>query len=58
MLSCSKFERRIQMELEQRDERYESNPQRRERVARRDEQSAVKPPFASEGLEQVRDSHC
>ena len=46
------------MQLEQRDERYESNPQRRERVARRDEQAAVKPPFASEGLEQVRDSHC
>ncbi|MGY3343905.1 MULTISPECIES: hypothetical protein [unclassified Bradyrhizobium] len=46
------------MELEQRDERYESNPQRTEPVARRGEQAAVKPPFASEGLEQVRDSHC
>ncbi|SFI35083.1 hypothetical protein SAMN05216525_107223 [Bradyrhizobium sp. Gha] len=46
------------MELEQRDERHESNPQRTEPVARRAEQAAVNPPFASEGLERVRDSHC
>jgi len=46
------------MELEQHDERREQNRQHSEPVASRAEQAAVDPPFASEGLEQVRDSHC
>ncbi|MCG2630859.1 hypothetical protein L6654_29950 [Bradyrhizobium sp. WYCCWR 13023] len=46
------------MELEQRDERRKSNRQPAEPAASRAEQAAVDPPFASEGLEQVRDSHC
>ena len=46
------------MELEQHDERCETNRQPAERVAPRAEPAAVSPPFASEGLEQVRDSHC
>ena len=46
------------MELEQHDERGESKRQHTEPVASPAEQAAVRPPFASEGLEQVRDSHC
>lgn len=46
------------MELEQRDERRESSPPHSEPKASHDEPAAVSPPFASEGLEQVRDSHC
>ena len=46
------------MELEQHDERRETTRQRAEPVASQAEHAAVSPPFASEGLEQVRDSHC
>ncbi|WP_271618012.1 hypothetical protein ACNJX9_16505 [Bradyrhizobium sp. DASA03076] len=46
------------MELEQHDERHESNREHTAPVASPAEQAAVDPPFASEGLEQVRDSHC
>jgi hypothetical protein len=46
------------MELEQHDERHESNRQHTEPAAPRAEQAAVDPPLASEGLERLRDSHC
>ncbi|WP_167353954.1 hypothetical protein [Bradyrhizobium manausense] len=46
------------MELEQHDKHRESNRQHTEPVVSPAEQAAVDPPFASEGLEQVRDSHC
>lgn len=46
------------MELQQHDERRESNRPHIEPVAPRAQQAAVNPPFASEGLEQLRDSHC
>lgn len=45
------------MEAQQHDERHESNTQT-EPSASAAEQAAFTPPFASEGLERVRDSHC
>jgi hypothetical protein len=57
MLSCSNS-KGASMELEQHDERRESNRQPSEPAAPRAEQAAARPPFASEGLEQLRDSHC
>lgn len=45
------------MELEQNDDR-ESNRPHTEPAASRDEHTAISPPLASEGLEQIRDSHC
>ena len=46
------------MELEQQDERRESNRQDAQPVTSRNEHAAVSPPLAGGGLEQVRDSHC
>ncbi|MBR0689393.1 hypothetical protein JQ612_07060 [Bradyrhizobium manausense] len=46
------------MELEQHDERHGSERRQTGEPAAAAEQAVVNPPFASEGLEQVRDSHC
>ncbi|MBR1091121.1 hypothetical protein JQ621_27000 [Bradyrhizobium manausense] len=46
------------MELKQHDERRESNRKHTEPVVPRAEQAAVGPPFASDGLEQLRDINC
>lgn len=46
------------MEPQQRDEAHKSDRQQTERSASPAAQAVVNPPFASEGLEQVRDSHC
>ncbi len=46
------------MEPQHGDERRETNRQRPERSVSSAEPAVVNPPFASEGLEQVRDSHC
>lgn len=46
------------MELEHQDERHDQDRRQTEKPASPAEQAAVNPPFASEGLEQVRDSHC
>lgn len=46
------------MELEQQDERHDQDPRRTEKSPSPVGQAVVNPPFASEGLEQVRDSHC
>ena len=45
------------MELEQHDDRESKRPHT-EPAAPRDDYAAISPPLASEGLEQVRDSHC
>jgi hypothetical protein len=46
------------MELEHQDERHDQDRRQTEKSTSRAEQAVVNPPFASEGLEQVRDSHC
>jgi len=46
------------MELEHHDERHDQRARQTEKPASPAEQAVVNPPFASEGLEQVRDSHC
>ncbi|WP_164937207.1 hypothetical protein [Bradyrhizobium vignae] len=46
------------MELEHREERGEVERQKTERSEPRAEQATFTTPLASEGLEQVRDSHC
>ncbi|WP_174221574.1 hypothetical protein [Bradyrhizobium vignae] len=46
------------MELEHREERDEVERQKTERSEPRAERAAFTTPLASEGLEQVRDSHC
>jgi len=46
------------MELEHRNEAHKSDRPQPERPASSAEHAVVNPPFASEGLEQVRDSHC
>jgi hypothetical protein len=46
------------MEPEHSDDRHDQDRQRSEPPASRAEQAVFKPPFASEGLEQIRDSHC
>jgi hypothetical protein len=46
------------MEPQPRDEAHKSDRQQSERSASPAERVAVNPPFASEGLEQLRDSHC
>lgn len=46
------------MEPQHRDEAHKSDRQQSERSASTAEHAVVNPPFASEGLEQVRDSHC
>lgn len=46
------------MELEHHDERHDQDRRQTEKPAPPAEQAVVNPPFASEGLEQVRDSHC
>jgi hypothetical protein len=52
------FERQI-MEPEQRDDRHRADTRHTRQRSEPDvEQAVVTPPLASEGLEQVRDSHC
>ncbi|WP_426419070.1 hypothetical protein [Bradyrhizobium genosp. A] len=46
------------MELEQHDERHDQDRRQTEKSVSPAEQAVVNPPFASEGLEKVRDSHC
>jgi hypothetical protein len=46
------------MEPQHQDEAHERDPQPTERPASPAEQVDFNLPFASEGLEQVRDSHC
>lgn len=46
------------MELEHHDERHDQDRRQTEKSASPAEPVVVNPPFASEGLEQVRDSHC
>lgn len=46
------------MELEQQNERHDQDRRQTEQSPSPAEQAVVNPPFASEGLEQVRDSHC
>jgi hypothetical protein len=46
------------MEPQHHDEAPKLDRQPTERPASSAEQAVVNPPFASEGLEQVRDSHC
>ncbi|WP_426407876.1 hypothetical protein [Bradyrhizobium ganzhouense] len=46
------------MELEQHDERHDQDARQTEKSASPARQAVVNPPFASEGLEQIRDSHC
>ena len=46
------------MEPQHRNEAHESDRQQTEPPASTAEHAVVNPPFASEGLEQVRDSHC
>ena len=45
------------MEL-RRDEHHESDRPQTDPSALNAERAPVNPPFASEGLEQIRDSHC
>lgn len=40
------------------DERHDQDRRQTEKSAPPAEPAVVNPPFASEGLEQVRDSHC
>ena len=46
------------MELELRKDRHASEPAETKRSEPDAEQAAFTAPFASEGLERVRDSHC
>lgn len=46
------------MEPEHHDERHDQDRRQTEKPASPAEQAVVNLPFASEGLEQVRDSHC
>ncbi|WP_194482038.1 hypothetical protein [Bradyrhizobium sp. CCBAU 53338] len=46
------------MEPQHRNEARKPDRQQAERSASSAEHAAVNPAFASEGLEQVRDSHC
>jgi len=46
------------MEPQQRDEAHESDRQQADRSASPAKRDDFNPPFASNGLEQVRDSHC
>lgn len=46
------------MELELRKDRHASEPTEAKRSEPNAEQAPFTAPFASEGLEQVRDSHC
>ncbi|MBR0787070.1 hypothetical protein [Bradyrhizobium iriomotense] len=46
------------MEPELREDQHASVPKDSERPEPNAEQAAFTAPFASEGLEQVRDSHC
>lgn len=46
------------MELEQHDEHHDQDRRQTEKSASPAEQAVVNPPFASEGPEQIRDSHC
>lgn len=46
------------MELEHREDRADKDAPATEQSATNADQAAFTPPFASEGLEQVRDSHC
>lgn len=46
------------MELEQREDRGEVERQETEHSEQSADQATLTTPFASEGLEQVRDSHC
>jgi hypothetical protein len=46
------------MESDHRDDDQSSEPRVADRSASNAEQAPFTPPFASEGLEQVRDSHC
>ncbi|QQN62412.1 hypothetical protein JIR23_22970 [Bradyrhizobium diazoefficiens] len=46
------------MELEQHDEHHDQDRRQTEKSASPAEQAVFNPPFASEGLEQIRDSHC
>lgn len=46
------------MEPERSEDRHESDQQPTERSESNAEQTIFTPPFATEGLEQVRDSHC
>ena len=46
------------MELEHREDHGNVEPQTTERSEPGTRQAALTMPFASEGLEQVRDSHC
>ncbi|MBK3666062.1 hypothetical protein JJE66_33175 [Bradyrhizobium diazoefficiens] len=46
------------MEPERSEDRHESDQQPTERSQPSAKQAAFTPPFAFEGLERVRDSHC
>jgi hypothetical protein len=46
------------MELEHREDHADVEPQRTEGSESGTDQAALTTPFASEGLEQLRDSHC
>ncbi|WP_342740350.1 hypothetical protein [Bradyrhizobium sp. B117] len=46
------------MELEHREDRTDRDRQATKQSVPNADQAAFTPPFASEGLEQVRDSHC
>jgi len=46
------------MEPQHRDEAHEWDPQQTERPASPAEHADFNLPFANEGLEQIRDSHC
>ncbi|MBR0987824.1 MULTISPECIES: hypothetical protein [Bradyrhizobium] len=46
------------MELEHREDHRDVEPQTTERSQSSPGQAALTTPFASEGLEQLRDSHC
>ncbi|WP_198024719.1 MULTISPECIES: hypothetical protein [Bradyrhizobium] len=46
------------MELERNEDHDTSERTKAERSGSGTEQAVFTPPFASEGLEQVRDSHC
>jgi hypothetical protein len=46
------------MEPQHRDEAQESERRQTEKSTSSGKHAVVKPPFASEGLERVRDSHC
>jgi hypothetical protein len=57
MLYCSNLKGRA-MELELRKDPNASEPADTKRSEPNTEQAAFNAPFASEGLERVRDSHC